>query len=593
MQKNACWTDYHSYDETLEILLDLALIHAERSGPYRDTLCAYLHSRDWASLLDFELSYGNSDDPVHLINARQALAFFQKLEPLVIGEGSKTLEAFRKFAKTELECRSVNDRFCRYRTGIPMGYPWDAILVSAREKIARILGKAPALEELHFRFGPGAQTNVKKKDACSRVKLGVQLECSNELFPFARKVLAELPELARHHAERVAEDDDAYIFHVPLSVVPGKLQFVPKDAKKYRTITVEPGLNVLFQQGLGGAIRKRLRKAGVDLDTQDRNRYLAYVGSLSNQLATLDFSSASDTIATQMVAFLLPDDWFVLLALARTGTVTYNGLSIKLEKFSTMGNSFTFELESLIFYSLAWACLGHLQLPKTNLSIFGDDLIVPSKAVTLVECVFAFCGFTVNTAKSYSEGPFRESCGADYFFGLDIRPYYQKELVSAETLFTLHNHYVRTGEMQLAEYVRTKWIHPDLIIFGPDGYGDGHLIGSWDALTRRVTLTFVDSSGRKKRKRFPHTHLGWEGSYFKSFRHSRIQNRIPHSGDKLLPTYSIYTRDPSALLEEPQSSPISTRDMWADPKYLTVPGAGAYEVVFIYTLAQSVFNPTR
>jgi hypothetical protein len=581
------WLDSYSYEASVEFLVSQALIHAEKSGPYAAYLCDVLHRRDWVALLDYELAYDYGLDPVFLVHARQALAFFEKFEPLKLPGISKTRTAFHKFVSTEASCRSVNERFCSYRMGTPMEYPWDTILVQAREKISRILGPAPQLSAMKYRFGPGAMTNVKKKYASPRIKLGVQPECSSELAPFLKKFLTELPDFCEHHA--YASDEDCWYMDVDIAF--GKMQFVPKDAKKFRTIIVEPSLNVMFQQGLGKAIRRRLKsRAGVDLKSQDRNRYLAYLGSLTNHLATIDFSSASDTIATQMVAFLIPDDWYVLLALARTGTVTYNGLTIKLEKFSTMGNSFTFELESLIFYSLAWACLKHLHLKVDDLSIFGDDLIIPTEAVSLVECVFAYCGFSVNTKKSFVNGPFRESCGHDYYLGFDIRPYFQKEMVSGETLFTLHNHYMRTGEVELARVLREKWIHPDLIIFGPDGYGDGHLIGDWVPVKKRVKIAWFDANLNKhEEKRLPQE-LGWEGSFFQSYQRVPASNDVRHFGDKLLPTYSIYVRDPQEI-EEPRHSTPFQKDMWADRGHFVTSGSVGYKKVSIYTLSQGIFVP--
>lgn len=609
MLRKAGWLDLYSYESSLAFITSQALVHARLAGPYGEKVIDLINRRDWAGLLDCEHTYEFGQNSVHLIHYRQALGFFEKFEPLrLAGNETKTLKAFRRFAKSEIDCGKVNERFSNYRLGTPMGYPYDVILTDARRKIARILGPAPLLTDLKIGFGPGATTNVKKKDSCFRVKLGAQLECSNELAPLMPKLLATMPSLVMHHGkeshckdeitDQYLEDGQIHLeytrstsYAVDFAVVPGRLQFVPKDAKKFRTITIEPGVNTLLQQGYGKWIRKRLQKAGINLDDNSRNIEGARLGSLFNELATIDFSMASDTIATQMVAFLLPDDWFTCLSMARTRQVEYEGLLINLEKFSTMGNSFTFELESLIFYSLAWAVLHYHHTPKVNLSIFGDDLVLPSSAVSLAELVFAFCGFTINRDKSFSNGPFRESCGSDFYCGIDIRPYYQKEQVSGETLFTLHNHYMRTGEVTLARELREKWIHPDLIIFGPDGYGDGHLIGDWTPQTRRIKLRYVDSKGRvTTRKLQSQGMLGWEGSYFKSYRHVKYVNTVPHHGDSLLPVYSIYIRGPGEDPDPQPTAPVS-QELWADPKYFVVPGSRGYEVVSIYTLCQGIFVP--
>lgn len=587
-KKRAGWLDRHTYDESIKVLSTLAHHHAQQSGRFEPAISSFLTAGDFGGLLDLELDYKFSDDPMHLYHARQALAFFEKFEPLRLPDihGTKTLNAFRRFARSEVSCRLVNDRFCEYRLGTPMEYPFDVILTDARDKIARILGKAPSLADLDMTFGPGATVSTKKSASCFRVKLGEAPECSHELEPFVDRLLSQLPAYTLLHGKRNPVDLDSVDIEVRLAY--GRLQFVPKDAKKFRTIIVEPGLNVLLQQGLGKQIRKRLlKKAGVDLCDDKRNQMLAKQGSVSNQLATVDFSSASDTIAHQLVAFLLPEDWSVLLSLARTGTVTYEGLLIPLEKFSSMGNSFTFELESLIFWALAWSCLRHLQLSNTDLSIFGDDLIIPSSAYHLCELVFSFCGFTINREKSFHEGPFRESCGGDFFLGNDIRPYFQKEYVSPESLFTLHNFYMRTFQFNEASLVR-KFLHPDLIIFGPDGYGDGHLIGAWSPNRKRVKLSIP---GKRKKLRVDPKDLGWDGCFFYSYRHVSPSLRARHFGDELLPSYSVYARGEGDLLEEPQTQSSPQEGLWADPKYFTVPGSRGYEKVSIYTQRRGVFLP--
>lgn len=593
MQKRAGWLDRYTYDESIELLKEFATVHAKKSGRFQDSLISLLASDNFLGLLDFAVDYRDTDSPMHLYHARQALAFFQKLEPLkVVSAQERELAAFRAFAKTEVSCAKVNARFRNYRFGTPfMGYPWDVILTDAREKIGKILGKAPTLEQLDFTFGPGATVSTKKKESCFRVKLGTPPECSKELAPFAGLLLGEMVPYAKLHTKYVwGFNDDGTLDSgsnlIDVYVVRGKLQFVPKDARKLRTIIVEPSLNVLFQQGIGKAIRKRLKRAGIDLSDQGRNKYLAKLGSMDGYLATVDFSSASDTIAKELVAFLLPEDWWVLMSLARTGTVEYNNLPIELEKFSTMGNSFTFELESLIFWAIAWACLRHLQLPNKDLSIFGDDLIIPGAAMSLCECAFAFCGFTVNSAKSFAQGPFRESCGGDFFKGIDIRPYYQKDLVSPESLFVLHNYYMRNFEFDLADSVRSK-IHPDLIIFGPDGYGDGHLIGAWNPGRQTVKVQTVDANGRRKTKRVFPTDLGWSGSFFSSYRHVSPMILVPHTGDELLPAYSIYAR--SGATQDNRTTCSPQGPAWLDPMYLTVPGSIGYEKASIYTQRQGIF----
>lgn len=298
------------------------------------------------------------------------------------------------------------------------------------------------------------------------------------------------------------------------------------------------------------------------------------MGSSTGAVATLDLSMASDCLSKNLVAELLPYDLYAMLDKLRTPTVQLSGLVqpgkmkklfgvsavvdavIELEKFSSMGNGYTFELESMIFYALADSCVRHLKGNTQMVSVYGDDIIVPVEAVPLLTEVLSHCGFLLNKDKSFSEGPFRESCGADYLFGFDIRPFYQKSRVSDRTLYTMHNWFIRHGEYELARCAAYH-THEASRLYGPDGYGDGHLIGS-HTLRRNREL---------KRN-------GYCGGYFDTYalRTKRFSEPLP--GDAVLPVYSVYTRSGA---EDP-----------TDPD--VVRGSCGYAKVSIYTLSENIFN---
>jgi hypothetical protein len=98
-----------------------------------------------------------------------------------------------------------------------------------------------------------------------------------------------------------------------------------------------------------------------------------------------------------------------------------------------MGNGFTFELETVIFISVIAAVMqetGVEPLLGENLYVFGDDIIFPTECASDVNAALKFLGMTVNETKSFVSGNFRESCGGDYFSGMDVRPFFLKELPS-------------------------------------------------------------------------------------------------------------------------------------------------------------------
>jgi hypothetical protein len=157
-----------------------------------------------------------------------------------------------------------------------------------------------------------------------------------------------------------------------------------------------------------------------------------------------------------------------------------------------MGNGFTFELESLIFYVLAMSCCKYLQLETKDVSVYGDDVIIPVKAFQLFREIALIYGFSVNTEKSYFSGYFRESCGSHYFNGMDCKPYYLKEVVDGDLrVYQVANSIRRLAHsvnsfgcdsrfMECWQLLRSKIRKPCLI---SDGYGDGGFISDFDEAT--------------------------------------------------------------------------------------------------------------
>jgi len=270
---------------------------------------------------------------------------------------------------------------------------------------------------------------------------------------------------------------------------------VPKNYKTDRTIAVEPDMNIYVQKGIGGVIRNRLRAIGVNLDDQTKNQRLAKIGSISGRLATIDLSMASDTISRLIVKKLIRSDWLDALGQCRSHFgVLPSGEKIFYQKFSSMGNGYTFELETLIFLSLA---LAHAKLhgeEVDRISVYGDDIVVPSTMAAGFCGLLSWCGFTPNPKKSYSSGPFRESCGKHYYSGYDITPFYVKKYDSSlRSLFKIHNQIWRYQDRcvwlgterrkalldvckWLRNYAPACWRKPLIV----DGFGDGAFVGYFD-----------------------------------------------------------------------------------------------------------------
>jgi len=245
--------------------------------------------------------------------------------------------------------------------------------------------------------------------------------------------------------------------HGPVLVEGNRLSCVPKNIDISRTICTEPTLNMWYQLGLGNIIRERLKSFfGIDLRyVADVNRHMARLGSMdpdgSKSFSTIDLESASDSISLTLVDELFPQ-WFssILKYLRSPVSRLPDGSALTLNMVSTMGNGYTFPLQTLLFSAVVSAVYKQLGIPqkrvsseKPNWSVFGDDIIVRSDAFDRVVHVLDLLGFRVNAEKSFNKGPFRESCGCDFFQGHMVRGVYLKHLRTSQDTYVAFNKLVR------------------------------------------------------------------------------------------------------------------------------------------------------
>jgi hypothetical protein len=372
-------------------------------------------------------------------------------------------EALKTFLVTEEYCRASNHNISLSLRGAPpfngkRSYADDRVLYLATRKIAEILGSFSISEMLQKgRFGPGATFRCRGADVSKARKFGLT-DVTPEFNKIARGLLAE------YHTWSHFLTDSTEMCCPILEVVPGgRYSTVPKDRTTDRSIMVEPTINSWFQQGLGRMIRSRLRrKVGVDLDDQSLNRRLAEWASRYDDLATVDLSSASDLIPKKLVEDLLPPEWYFWLNITRSHRVRIDEDWIELEKFSSMGNGFTFDLQSLIFYALSWSICVIEGYNTFWVNVFGDDIVVPAGVKELFLKTFKDIGFKVNETKSYFSGPFRESCGKDFYNGWNVRGVYIKRLETDFDVMRVHN---RLFEWSLRTGIDITEIRGLLLVF--------------------------------------------------------------------------------------------------------------------------------
>lgn len=536
MRKIAHWLEAYSESESLDILSDLSELTALAAGTPRGVELAKLVRKGrFREVCEFVIPLDGSASAHEVLCLRQATAFFSKLEFLDLGIDKQKV-AVDAIMDAEARCRETNVIWQGWHEGwVHFAPDLAAVFHLAQGHIQRILGARPTLDELKLRFGPGATSLTKKRESSVKRKLGKGISCSEDLLGWARALIQEMPHLAELHAQQCSVTAEEFWGIVPVVVHEGAVSFVRKNYKTDRTTETQPTLNGMLQLAIGDEMAKRLRRVpGLDLHDQTLNQRLAYVGSLTGAVATLDLKSASNCVAVRPVQSLFPEDWFSLLKAARCGTTLVPGVGkVKLEMFSGMGNGFTFPLQSVLFWALARASATVLRKADAIVAVYGDDIIVDTEVVPLLVRALTCAGLIVNEEKSFSDGPFRESCGADFLAGIDVRPVYVKEILTPAVLFALHNGLRRKGFQELASWVGAL-VHPDLVLWGPEGYGDGHLV-------REDWRDFARPKGRPN---------GFEGVTFATFTRSSKKDWTYHPGDRILHTYASYSRGTERLFKE-------------------------------------------
>lgn len=454
----------------------------------------------------------------------QACNFLRK-SPLLPGltPKSRRLQAEVTFDECEKQCKTTNEflELLKLRSLSTVKRPeietrLVSILDRARQICSRILGPLP--DDYEGRFGPGTSFELKGHvHSTFADKLWITPTATSSCMP-----------IFEHDFWRTLWGRRRLELGLPLPGTTRGNRFttVPKDATKDRGICVEPLGNLWVQLGIGSELKRRLKRVGLQVgitnqsgdpfnllrrvlpDGQDFHRQRAREGSLDGSWATIDLSNASDTVALELVRWVIPPDWFDLLYAVRSPFTLFNKKWIKLEKFSSMGNGYTFELESLIFAALVAAASG-LRV-GTDVFSYGDDILVPGEHADTAMAVLQACGFTPNARKSFSSGPFRESCGGDYFSGFNVRSCYaDSKFETPIDWIVLHNQLRCRGASGPTLHRCVQQIPSRLRKFGPRWLGDRVLHGPFKPRANRrgyLVLATVCPTVRK----VPLDRWGWE-----------------------------------------------------------------------------------
>lgn len=212
---------------------------------------------------------------------------------------------------------------------------------------------------------------------------------------------------------------------------------VPKNWKKMRGISAEPAELQFWQQGVMFSLDRALRRNiffrnRIDIHDQLKSQKMCLSGSSTGLYATVDLSNASDSVSIKLVRDVFGKTQLCRWLLGTRSVSTDFGFSTRqLTRFAPMGSATCFPVESIIFALVAEVAVMRTRAPgckRTGIRAYGDDIILPTYAYDEAVAILHRIGFTVNTEKSFHQGGFRESCGAEGWLGVDINPIRFKQI---------------------------------------------------------------------------------------------------------------------------------------------------------------------
>lgn len=347
-------------------------------------------------------------------------------------------------------------------------YPsyYDQVAIQLREYISRIMDDAGYCFEIDRpRHGPGAVAGGEKGDE--------KWECPKFLTPLHLVYPWYDIYLGYRSNGRISD----HMAGEYLNLVKGRgvheatsrLLFVPKDSRGPRTISCEPKELMFLQQSVCHKLMAHSHSKShgeINFVDQSINQRAACEASTSQRFATVDLADASDRISMMLVRLLFPD-WTLkyLLALRSIHTLLPDGTLYRHHaKYAPMGSALCFPVESILFWAIAKLSNQIAGVDPTEpVYVYGDDIIIHPSAVRYFNDICSELALKVNLEKTFTEGPFRESCGFDAWNGENVTAFRIKKDIGSRSLdgplataicqysstcFALN--YRRTGEFLLA-----------------------------------------------------------------------------------------------------------------------------------------------
>jgi hypothetical protein len=339
-----------------------------------------------------------------------------------------SVECFRQLTlfckKTKLPCGPEKDlgmvnKMYNTDKSLPLSLEMTPNLRLARVLCEEVLGTYPT-PDVFDSLTPGSGSSADRVETPHRWNL----EHFKQTVPLKNWFGELTPHVSTSHKDLVS-----------------RVILVPKDARGPRVIACEPNFMLMHQKSVQLWLHDRfnnheLARGRVNVLDQRINQELAFKGSVTGALATLDMEEASDRVSLALVRALVPPAWYNLLKELRCKRFsidekTFPSLAKRtvttMRKFAPMGSALCFPIETLCFWAIAASGVARsrgisIQKAARLVTVHGDDTILPSDCFDSAVDALHAVSLKVNVAKSFPQGPFRESCGGDYYNGHDVAP---------------------------------------------------------------------------------------------------------------------------------------------------------------------------
>jgi hypothetical protein len=363
-------------------------------------------------------------DECSIFAVRQLSLFFKKMK--VSCSPERVDDAYQRYVECDDEVGEVGERILNS----PLFPELQRMFTTLFWRPLRKLDQLVDSYSLNPQHGPGSTADRKVGNKKWEFSTWPARFEKDNIFPFREYALSRygLDEAA---PSLTHEDDE-----LPVRVI-----HVPKTLTSPRIIAMEPTCMMYMQKGVSSALESLLESDSligpmIGFTDQNPNREMARIGSFDGSLATLDLKEASDrvpySVMRELVYPIAPTAWEAMDA-SRSRRANVQGSVRTLNKFASMGSALCFPTEAMYFLCIAFvgirralecARLGEDQVRSFHeqVRVYGDDIVVPTDFARSVRESLSDYGLIVNEGKSFSRGSFRESCGGEYYAGVEITP---------------------------------------------------------------------------------------------------------------------------------------------------------------------------